>query len=180
MMQSKVWMVLSLVIVCLVAGFGLSQVYLITLPKIEQQKKDALNTALTTVLPQARTFQELEPGVVWAGLDSLGAKVGIVFRAAEQGYGGPVPVVVGVDTSARITAISIASPAEGMKETPGLGLKALEPWFRNQFAGKTASEVKVKKDDGPLDAISGATITSRAVAKGVRLGLEKYVHYLAP
>ncbi len=180
MMQSRVWMVLSLVLVCLIAGFGLSQVYLVTQPKIEQQKREALQAALTTVLPQAATFQEVEPGVVWAGLDSAGRRVGIVFRAAEQGYGGPVPVVVGVDTVERVTAISVASAAEGLKETPGLGLKALEPSFQRQFAGRTAAEAKLKKDGGALDGISGATITSRAVARGVKLGIEKYSHYLKP
>jgi len=65
-----------------------------------------------------------------------------------------------------------------MKETPGLGLKAREAWFRDQFRGKTGDEVVLKRDDGTIDAISAATITSRAVASGVKQGIAQYSHYL--
>ncbi len=175
--DSKVWMVASLVIVCLVAAIGLSQVYLVTKPQIEKQKADAVTQALGQVLPAAATFEEKEDGL-WYGLGPDGNKVGIVFRCAPRGYGGPVETMVGVDLEARVTGIRIASPAEGMKETPGLGLKARDDWFRNQFKGLTADQVKLKKDGGTLDAISAATITSRAIAKGVADGIRKYSAHL--
>ena len=65
-----------------------------------------------------------------------------------------------------------------MKETPGLGLKSRDGWFRDQFKGLTADQVRLKKDGGPLDAISAATITSRAVAEGVADGIRKYSAHL--
>ena len=77
--NSRGWMVASLVIVCLVAAFALSRVYLVTLPVIEQQKIDATTHALSEVLPAATDFEEKEPGILWYGLDASGAKVGIVF-----------------------------------------------------------------------------------------------------
>ncbi|UCG43586.1 MAG: RnfABCDGE type electron transport complex subunit G [candidate division WOR-3 bacterium] len=171
--DSRVWMVASLVIVCLVSALGLSQVYLVTKPQIEKQKADAVNQALGQVLPNAASFEEKEDGL-WYGLDSAGNRVGIVFRCDPRGYAGPVETMVGVDLEARVTGIRIASPAEGMKETPGLGLKARDDWFRDQFKGLTADQVRLKKDGGTLDAISAATITSRAVAAGVADGIRKY------
>lgn len=177
-MKSRTWMILSLVITCAVAAFALAQVYLITQPIIEKQKTNALKASLSEVLPQAAEFAELEPGTVWQGRDAAGGLVGIVFRVAPQGYGGPVQTVVGLDTTGVITGIGVASPAEGLKETPGLGLKAREAWFTGQFAGKTPDQIRLERDGGTLDAISAATITSRAVVGGVRKGIEQYIHYL--
>jgi len=176
-LDSKVWMVASLVIVCLVAALGLAQVYVVTKPQIERQKSDAVTQALSQVLPGAARFEVVEDGL-WYGLDAGDAKVGIVFRCQPRGYAGPVETMVGLGLDARITGIRIASPAEGMKETPGLGLKARENWFRDQFNGLVADSVKLAKDGGILDAISAATITSRAVAVGVADGIRRYAAHL--
>jgi electron transport complex protein RnfG len=60
------------------------------------------------------------------------------------------------------------------QETPGLGARIVEvrpggekPWFTSQFEGKSGDELRLKKDGGGIDAITGATISSRAVAGGV-------------
>jgi len=179
MMQSKTWMVVSLLVTCLVAALALAQVYAVTKPKIVQQQADATNSALGMVLPQARTFNNVEPDSLWYGLDSSGAKVGIVFRSGERGYGGPVPVLVGVDLTGHVIGLRVATAAEGLKETPGLGLKATEAWFGTQFVGAD-STVRLKKSGGTVDAISGATITSSAVTKGIAEGLKKYASHLTP
>lgn len=178
--NSRTWMVGSLVIVCLVSAFALSRVYLVTRPVIEQQKVDATERALSEVLPAAANFVEREPGELWYGLDGDGNKVGIVFKAAPRGYAGPVETMTGVALDGRIVGIRIASPAEGMRETPGLGLKARQPWFTAQFAGRSANELRLKKDGGTLDAISAATITSRAVTNGLAEGLVRYAAHLGP
>jgi electron transport complex protein RnfG len=173
-------MVISLVLVCLVAAFALSRVYLVTKPVIEQQKIDATKRALTEVLPAAASFSERKPGQLWYGLDGDGNKVGIVFKVAPRGYAGPVETMAGVDLDGRVVGIRIASPAEGMRETPGLGLKARESWFTAQFGGKSAGDLRLKKDGGTIDAISAATITSRAVTNGLADGLRRYAEHLAP
>jgi len=178
-MNSRTWMVVSLLITCLVAAFALSEVYAMTKPKIEQQKMDATTSALSQVLVTAQTFKEVEKDSLWYGLDQSGAKTGIVVRSGRRGYGGPVPVLVGLDLEGRIVGIKIASPAEGLKETPGLGLKATEAWFAQQFVGLD-STVALKKEGGTIDAISGATITSRAVARGVAEAIRKYMEHLKP
>jgi len=178
-MNSKAWMTISLLVTCLVAAFALSEVYAVTKPKIEQQKIDATNSALGQVLATAQSFKEVEKESLWYGLDQSGAKTGIVVRSGLRGYGGPVPVLVGLDLAGRIVGIKVASPAEGLKETPGLGLKAMDERFWKQFLGAD-STVALKKDGGTVDAISGATITSRAVARGVAQAIRKYSEHLKP
>jgi electron transport complex protein RnfG len=174
-MNSRTWMVVSLLITCLVAAFALSEVYAVTKPKIEQQKADATRSALSQVLPAAQTFKEVENDSLWYGLDAAGAKVGIVVRSGARGYGGPVPVLVALDLTGRISGIKV----EDLKETPGLGLKAREDWFARQFLGLD-STVSLKKDGGTIDAISGATITSRAATSGVVQTIRKYSEHLKP
>ena len=76
-------------------------------------------------------------------------------------------MVVGIDLKGRVAGIKIIS----MNETPGLGMKASGSNFLKQFMGKTSkSPLKAKKD---IDAITGATITSQAVADGVKQALKK-------
>lgn len=178
MKQGKIYMVLSLVVICLISAFALAQIYTLTKNKIDQQKIQAVQNALSQVLPAATQFEEKESSKVWLGYDKNGNKVGIVFQVLPRGYGGPIATLVGIDSTHRITGIRIASPAEGLKETTGLGLRVREPWFLNQFINKTRNEIKLKKDGGTIDAITAATISSRAVTNGVRDGLEKYEQYL--
>ncbi len=175
-MTGRVWMVLSLVLTCVVAAVALAAVYGITRPVIDRQAADAVTRALSEALPAAHHFEPIIPDSLWYGLDSAGQKVGIVLRTAPRGYAGPVVTMAGVGLDGRVFAVIVA--AQGLKETPGLGLKALEPRFREQFAGKTAVEVRLRKDGGTVDAISAATITSRAIANGLSAALERYADHL--
>jgi len=173
--ESKLWVVISLFITCCIAAFALSQVYAITKPKIDYQRQVAgLHTALAAVMPEANRFEPVnDDSTVWRAYAD-DQHIGTVIRAAKQGYGGLVPVAAGIDLEGKIVAIRVASSAEGLKETPGLGLKATEEKFREQFKGKTLSELRLKKDGGTIEAITGATITSRAVTDAIRETMEKY------
>ena len=91
---------------------------------------------------------------------------GVVFESFGSGYGGPVGMMVGVNLETdELLGIGVTTHAE----TPGLGARAKDdPTFRAQFKGLSFSEpVKVQSDGGPIDSVSGATITSRAVCTGV-------------
>lgn len=178
-MQGRAWMIISLVLTCVIAAFALSQIYAMTKPTIDAQIVKATRSALTLVMPGADSFAEVVPDTLWYGLDSSGAKVGIVFRSSERGYGGPVSVLAGLDLTGKVVGIKVASPSEGFKETPGLGLKAQEEWFWKQLLGAD-STVALEKDGGKLDAISGATITSRAVVRGVAGGIRRWSEHLKP
>jgi electron transport complex protein RnfG len=173
-------MILSLVITCLVSALALSQVYTATAPVIYRRTIEGVKRALTEVMPDADSFPPV-PGndSLWLAFRQ-GQRVGAVLRAGAGGYGGPVPVMAGIDLQGRITAIKIAGPAEGLKETQGLGTRVTDPSWRAQFALKTAGELRLDKNGGAIAAVSGATISSRAVTEGIRAAMEKYSKEIQP
>ena len=82
----------------------------------------------------------------------------------KDGYGGDITLMVGFKKD-RKTVISYKVLAAS--EPPGLGMKLKTPEFANQFKGKDGSSLKVKKDGGEIEAITSATITSRAVCRAI-------------
>ena len=82
----------------------------------------------------------------------------------KDGYGGDITLMVGFKTDKK-TVISYKVLAAA--ETPGLGMKLKTPEFADQFKGKDGSSLKVKKDGGEIEAITSATITSRAVCRAI-------------
>lgn len=115
---------------------------------------------------------------VVAAKDASGAENGYIIKGSAAGYGGSVIVVVGVDADLKVTGISFP---ETLPETAGLGQKATEPAFYEQFAGK-GTKLSVKKGGGAgedeIDAISGATITSTAVTNTVNAATEFVQDYI--
>lgn len=115
---------------------------------------------------------------VVAAKDASGAETGYIIKGSAAGYGGSVIVVVGVDADLKVTGISFP---ETLPETAGLGQKATEPTFYEQFAGK-GTKLSVKKGGGAgedeIDAISGATITSTAVTNTVNAATEFVQDYI--
>lgn len=114
------------------------------------------------------------------GVEVTGVKLGysgeefagyVVTSVCGEGYGGDIEVMVGIDTDKKVTKIEIMS----LSETPGLGANAQKDTFKAQYGGKS-SGIAVKKGGGAsgneIDAISGATITSKAVTKAVNAALE--------
>jgi len=84
-------------------------------------------------------------------------------RCAE-GYGGEIVLMVGFKKDKKtVISYKVLQAAE----TPGLGMKLTTPEFSGQFAGKDGTSLKVKKDGGEVEAITAATITSRAVCKAI-------------
>ena len=115
---------------------------------------------------------------VVAAKDASGAEIGYIVKAQAAGYGGNVVVVIGVDSDLKVTGISFP---ETLPETAGLGQRALEPAFYEQFAGKGTSLI-VKKGGGAgeneIDAISGATMTSTAVVNSTNAATEFVQNYI--
>jgi electron transport complex protein RnfG len=161
-----------------ISAATLSLIYSVTKPRIEEFKVKKLQSDLEKVLESAASFEQIVPDTVWRGLGTSGETVGIAFKVFPKGYGGPIETLVGVNTDSTVAGIVVASPAEGMKETPGLGIKVTEDWFREQFKGRQREELLLKKDGGELDGVTAATISSRAVVNGVREGLLRYAEYL--
>ena len=91
---------------------------------------------------------------------------GWVIMVTPSGFGGEIDMAVGVDKSGAVTGVSIVS----MSETSGLGANANRESFRSQYIGKSGS-VALRKQGGEIDALTGATVTSTAVTRGVSAAL---------
>lgn len=178
-MNETLKMGVVLAIVCGIAAAGLKTVYSITLPVILENEKISSLKKRTEIYPQAVEFKEREylfNGVkkrVWNGLDQNGMLVGTVIEISPRGYGGPIIASVGISNKDEISSIAINKMDQ--RETPGLGTKVTNASFRDQFAGKSGEALKLKKDGGEIDAITAATISSRAVAEGVKEGWQWYM-----
>jgi electron transport complex protein RnfG len=186
-----------LFIITLVAGACLGGVYSLTKGPIDAANLAAKAEAWDQVMPGAATYDDktITEDMVAAGndtisglgfgsvsideaviaLDSSNSNMGYVVTAtSNEGFGGAVTVSVGI--AADGTVLGIAFPS-GLSETAGLGMKALEPDFYEQYSGKQVTEFTVTKDgdgasaDEKINAISGATITSKAVTNAVNSAL---------
>lgn len=167
---------LTLSVFCVIAAVILAEVNIITSRRIEQNKIAEANGKRQKVLPQAEkdSFKEEVIGGrrYFLGFDNSGGYAGVVFEVTGRGFGGPINITVGVDKENKISGIAISKLDQS--ETPGLGIKITTPKFQDQFIGKVEGKVKLKRDGGEIDAITAATISSRAVVKAVEEGLRLY------
>lgn len=103
-----------------------------------------------------------------------GETLGYTVKQTVQGYGGPIELVVGLRPDQSLTGVYVGGSA--FRETEGLGAKARDPQFTDQFVGK-AVPVTLGTD---IDTIAGATITSRAVVDGVNNAAAHLQPFLSP
>ena len=162
------------VILCLITSVSagiLAAVNSATAPIIANNDEKKRNEAMRTVLPDATDFEELTysdgDSSVTAVYDAGDA--GYVVLCEPKGYGGAISLVVGIDGDKSVHAMDIT----GQSETPGLGANCVREDFKAQFAGKKNGIAVVKRNakDNEIDALSSATITSKAVTKGVNNAL---------
>ncbi len=162
-------MVITLFVVTVIAGFALGGVYNATKEPIALAKKAKAEAAVKAVIPE---FDDLKTFKVLAadGSDSLifnkGYKAGELVGTAIETYSNigydpmQIRVVVGFSADGKILNTSVVQH----KETPGLGTKMKDEKFKTQFQNQDPAifKLKVKKDGGSVDAITAATISSRA------------------
>lgn len=153
-----------LLITAVVAGL-LGLVNYLTEDKIDELTRRKANNAMQEVLPAQRydTIDYKMDGVTEAYRADNG---GYVVRVEENGFGGAIDMMVGVGLDGKVCGVSIISHSE----TASLGANCVREDFRGQYIGAD-SELKVNKDGGTIDALTGATVTSRAVTAGVNLAL---------
>ena len=147
----------------LVAGLILATINHFTQPIRERNEALMKEQARKDVLPAAASFIEIEGKAEWfRGVDAQGKTVGFVLPVTTRGYEGHIEMLLGVDASLAITDFRLIKH----RETPGLGAKAVEDDFRARFKGRHVGELEVSKNPDPKKvlAITGATITSRAIA----------------
>ena len=173
-------MVVVLFTITLISSAAVGGVYMITKEPIEQAKVAAVNDALNLVLPEyeATTSQTIEvnslPIVAHTATVADKAVGYAVESISKNGFGGTVRLMVGFDTAGKIININVLE----QKETPGLGTKMTDEGnvLLASFKDKNASEINmtVKKDGGDVDALTAATISSRAYAEAVAVAYEAF------
>ena len=173
-------MLLSLTIIAVVAAAALAFVSGVTEEPIKQAQIAKKEAAVKAVLP---SFDKLEEATIDGvacskAYDANGELVGMAVESkSSKGFGGNLVAMVGLDAEGNISGYQILETAE----TPGLGAKANE-WFqkgnKGDVIGKNpAGGMKVKKDGGEVDAISGSTITSRAFCDIINNAYEVYTSF---
>ena len=167
-MGDIVKLALRLFVFALVAAVALALTNEVTKGPIEAQKLAAKMDALNTVLPGCEYTQIEYEGLaegsvldeIFEGKDASGATVGYALTAAPQGYGGPIPITVGISTEGYITQTYVGA----LQETAGLGSRVGEDEFKSQFIA-IAADPDTLRDD--VDTIGGATVSSGAFVNAV-------------
>ena len=170
--QYVIRLTLTLLAITAVVAAALAGVNSITKPIIDQRTAEKTQQAIELVLPGGYE-REITDCADSAGLVSkvYEGENGYAFEVTPGGFDNTITMMVGVGKDGKVLGISIVSHTE----TAGLGAVAAAETpageaFRGQFAGVSGS-VAVSKDGGELDAITGATITSRAICEGVNAAL---------
>lgn len=185
---------IAITVITLVAGLALGAVNDITSEPIAQQQMKAKEEAYKAVFDDADTFGMVELGEegsaaleahldengyasqtineIMTAFDANGEEIGHAFTVtSSEGYGGDIQFAMGVKNDGTLNGISILS----ISETAGLGMRADTDEFKGQFADKQVEKFVVTKagstQDSEIDALSGATITSKAMVNGVNAGL---------
>ena len=173
-------MVLVLFTITLLSSAAVGGVYMLTKEPIAQAKVAAVNDALKQVLPEyeATTSQDIEVNTLPIKVHTATVADKAVGYAVESisknGFGGEVRLMVGFDTEGTILNINVLE----QKETPGLGTKMADEGnvLLASLKDKNAAQINltVKKDGGDIDALTAATISSRAYAEAVAVAYEAF------
>ena len=177
---------LNLLIISAVAALLLALTNSVTASTIAQRNEQANAEARKLVLESAQDFEQVkdvktdnskgvEVSEIYEAKDASGNTVGYTLKVLPSGYGGTIELMVGIDSAkGQVSGINVVSNSE----TAGLGAKATNPEFSDQYKGKPLEELSVLKNGTPGDteikAIYGATITSTAVTNGVDAAIEVY------
>ncbi len=169
---------LVLLVICLITALALGLTNMVTEAPIAAINAENLRTGMREVLPaeeykavESYTDAAGEP-TVYEASDASGVLAGMVIITTAKGYGGDVKVMTGI-ADGKISAVKVVDCAN---ETPGLGQNAQKPDFTGQFEGIEGAPELTKggAGDGQVDALTGATITSKAVTDAVAEAMEIY------
>ena len=190
--------VLMQTVIALVAGLALSGAYAMTKDTIDSQKLAANIASYQAVLPEAADFSmvdaadkaiaDLDGGVYGsgfgrstinqavAGKDENGNVIGhVISVTSADGFDGNITLSVGILSDGTVNGISFTE----LNETPGMGMRADEPLFKDQFNGRSVTKFTLNKAGGStapdeIDSVSGASTTSGAVVNAVNAALDFY------
>lgn len=165
---------LILTAICTTATLILALTNLLTAGKIAANAAEKAAAARREVMQAADYTQLDEEGKVYGALDVDGSQLGVIVTTEAKGYGGTIQVMTGIRPSGSVSKVVILS----MSETPGLGAKTKETSFLDRYIGSDEPNLTVDKDGGSIAAVSGATISSRAVTEAVNEAISVSAAYL--
>lgn len=172
---------LKLFLITAISAMTLAFTNSITEPIIIKNAEKKQVESMKKVLSEAVSFEkadisalalvELQCAVtdIYKGINEDGKEEGYAVMISSGGYGGEISLAVGIDNELKITGVDVISHSE----TPGLGAKCVSDAFKNQFVNKGIGVEAVKNGakDNQIDAITSATITSKAVTNGVNTAI---------
>lgn len=169
-----------LTIISLASATSLGFIHNLTEARIEKSEQQQVDQALFKIFPEADNIAEIESQVYRASKN--GTTIGYAGIGEGRGYGGFsggfIKLAVGVDTEGEIVRVRIIKQSE----TPGLGSRIVEENFLGQFDGidivNNIDYVELRKENGKVEAITGATISSQAVVDTVREKADELREYL--
>lgn len=170
-----------LLLICLFSSLFLALTNKVSSPLIEKIKLENENKAKLSVVPEADKFSEAknieyQSNVYkyYEAYDNNKNLIAYVFTTVGKGYGGDVVVMTGVDKEGKIKGINLLQ----LSETAGLGMKATNPNFLNQFVGLNALNgftlVKNTPKEDEVQALTGATITSNAITEACNIAFDLF------
>ena len=168
-------MVIVLTVITVIAAACLGAMNNATAEPIAASKKAKQEAAIKAVLPEFASVEEdnVNDQKIFRAYDANGEIVGIAIETAELGFGGDITTMVGFDANGVLVEYSLLQHAE----TPGLGSKLVD-WFKVKSdirgAGADKMPLRVSKDGGNYDAITAATISSRAFLNSINKAYETY------
>lgn len=171
-------MLIALMVITIVSGGVLGFIYGLTKPaidKVEENKNikainEVLKTDVAIATTEAKVIEDLTYNLAY---DADGNFIGAAVKTySMNGFGGKIELMVGMLQNEIINKVSVLSQAE----TPGLGANMVNDKFKGQFDGKDPQTftLKVKKDGGDVDAITAATISSRAVSEAIQRAVDGF------
>ncbi len=189
-MKNAITITIKLLIITIVSAIALGAVNYITAEPIAEQMKAAALEARQAAFPEAADFKPLyDPEAaeiadvtletllgeapkeyaiiknVYTALDADGNELGITAGVVTKGFNSGLNLTIGIASDGKITGVIVGDNTE----TAGLGAKASEASFEGQYTGKAAplNVVKVNPGDSDIQAITGATITTRGITNAV-------------
>jgi len=174
-------------IICLVTTLLLALTNSVTAPVIAALEAQAEKAQMEQIFPDGETFTPYIPSEIevdalseaggtvdkiYIAQDSSDTVIGYVFISSSQGYAGPIKAAVGIDSQGSLVSSSFTAA----DETPGLGKKVEEDRFEQAFTGLAASDdvLVSASGNGQIDAISGATISSKGAVSAVNQAMRAY------
>lgn len=159
--SKRLYSIVFLTLVVLISVSLLLWINSFTSVIVKAQREAKIKSILESIFPELTRFEE--SGEIFIVYEDENI-AGYTFIATGRGYGGRINIFVGIDPDYSIRNIEILSHTE----TPGLGNKITEDPFIKQFEGLLVEDIALSRDGGKIDAITGATISSKAVTEAIQ------------